>query len=161
MIKQVTEFALLLVASWCVMTFTHESGHVLAGWAGGGTLQHADLAPWRLPHSTFDPDPYPLVTLWGGPVLGVAVPLTAALALRRRWGWFVAHFCLLANGAYLAISWVTGEQYLDAPRLLAHGAYPLAVAAYCLVTIGAGYLGFRRQCIRVLSPVPGSEPSGE
>ena len=145
-------FGLLLAASWCAMTFVHESGHVVCGWASGGTLQDADLAPWHLPHSNFDPDPHPLVTLWGGPILGAAVPLVVALAVRRGWAWFIAYFCVLANGSYLAVAWVTGESYLDTARLLQNGAHPATVAGYCVVTIGAGYFGFRRQCIRVLTP---------
>lgn len=145
-------FALLLAASWCVMTVTHEAGHLVGGWATGGTLREARLYPWELPYSTFEPDPHPLVTLWCGPVLGVLVPLAAAAAVRRRWGWFVAHSCLLANGAYLAVAWVTGERMLDTPKLLAHGAHPAGIAAYCLFTVGVGYVGFRRQCVRVLAP---------
>ena len=105
MLKRCFHFVLLLTASWAVMTFTHEAGHVLSGWACGGILRHADLAPWHLPHSSFDPDPRPLVTLWGGPILGALVPLTAALVVRRGWAWFVAFFCLLANGSYLATAW--------------------------------------------------------
>ena len=158
MLRRIFRFVLLLAASWSVMVFTHETGHVLCGWASGGTLQHADVAPWSLPHSSFDPDPHPLITLWGGPVLGAVVPLAVALMVRRGWAWFIAHFCLLANGSYLALSWVTGERYLDTPRLLEHGAHPATIAVYCVVTIGVGYVGFRRQCIRVLSPAaPGSD----
>jgi hypothetical protein len=152
--KRLTIFLLLLAVSWCVMTFSHEAGHVIAGWASGGTLQHADLLPWHLPHSSFDPDPRPLVTLWGGPLLGLLVPLTIAFLVRRGWTWFIAHFCFLANGAYLAASWITGERYLDTPRLLEQGAHPATIAIYCLVTIVVGYVGFRRQCIRLLSPDP-------
>lgn len=152
MLRRGVGFVLLLAASWCVMTFTHEAGHVVAGWAAGGTLVEADLAPWGLPHSSFDPDPHPLVTLWGGPILGVLVPLAVALVARRTWAWFVAYFCLLANGSYLAVAWLTGERYLDTARLLEHGAHPALVAAYCAATIGVGYVGFRRACVRVLSP---------
>ena len=159
MLRRVGWFTLLLAASWCVMTFTHESGHVIAGWTSGGTLRHADLLPWHLPHSSFDPDPRPLVTLWGGPVLGALVPMAIALLVRRGWAWFIAHFCLLANGSYLAAAWVTGEKYLDTAKLLAQGAHPATIAAYCGATIGVGYVGFRRQCIRVLSPeVPPTHP---
>ena len=145
---------LLLVASWCVMTVVHESGHVVCGWAGGGTLQEADVAPWHLPHSRFAPDPRPLLTLWGGPVLGVLVPLAAAVVVRRRWAWFVAHFCLLANGSYIALGWAVGDSELDTTKLLRQGAAPVTIAAYCVVTIGVGYVGFRRECIRALSPIP-------
>lgn len=152
MLRRIVVFALLLIASWVVMTFTHESGHILCGWASGGTLRHAVLAPWTLPHSDFDPDPHPLITLWGGPILGAIVPLIAALILRRNWIWFIANFCLLANGAYLALAWISGERYLDTPRLLEHGTHPATVVLFCVVTIGFGYAGFRRQCFRVLSP---------
>lgn len=151
-------FALLLAASWCVMTFTHESGHVVCGLASGGTLREADLAPWHLPHSRFDPDPRPLVTLWGGPVLGALVPLALAALIRRGWAWFVGSFCLLANGSYLAVAWVSGEPELDTARLLRHGAPPAALVAYCVATIVPGYLAFRRQCVRVLSPEPAPAP---
>jgi hypothetical protein len=152
MLKRGAHFVLLLAASWCVMTFVHESGHVLCGWASGGTLRHADLAPWRLPYSTFDPDPHPLATLWGGPLLGAVVPLAAAVLVRRGWVWFVAYFCLLANGSYLACAWVSGEPDLDTARLLRHGAHPAMIVAYCVLTVAGGYVGFRRQCVRVLSP---------
>jgi hypothetical protein len=133
------------------MTVVHETGHIVAGWASGGTLREADVAPWSLPHSHFDPDPHPLVTLWGGPVIGALVPLAIAALVRHGWMWFIAFFCVLANGSYLAIAWVTGERYLDTPRLLHHGAHPATIVAYCVVTIAVGYVGFRRQCIRVLS----------
>ena len=148
---------LLLLASWCVMTFVHESGHILCGWACGGTLKTADLVPWHLPYSIFDPDPRPLVTLWGGPVLGAAIPLAVAILVRRDWMWFVANFCILANGVYLAAAWVSGDSYLDTPQLLEHGAQPAAIAVYCLVAIGFGYAGLRRQCVRAISGFCGGD----
>jgi hypothetical protein len=152
MLGRVGYFVFLLVVSWCAMTFVHEAGHVVCGWAGGGTLREADLLPWHLPHSRFDPDPHPLVTVWGGPILGALVPLVVALLVRRDWMWFIAYFCLLANGSYLAVAWISGEHFLDTAKLLRHGAHPATIAAYCALTVGVGYWGFRRQCIRVLSP---------
>ncbi len=133
------------------MTFTHESGHILAGWLCGATLQRADLLPWHLPYSIFDPDPRPLITLWGGPILGVLIPLAAALAIRQGWMWVIAHFCLLANGAYLATAWFSGDRFLDTPKLLDQGAHPATIVIYCICTIGFGYVGFRHECIRILS----------
>lgn len=143
---------LLLTASWVVMTFTHEMGHILGGWSSGGTLRSADLRPWRLPYSNFDPDPKPLVTLWSGPIFGVIVPLGLAILIRRPGIWFIAHFCVLANGVYIATAWFSGDRFLDTPKLIEHGANPLWIAIYCLLTIGFGYPGFRRSCIRSLSP---------
>lgn len=141
---------LLLAVSWSVMTVTHEAGHLVGGWLGGGNLVDFELLPWRMPYSLFDPDPHPLLTLWAGPVLGVLVPLCLASLLRRRWGWFIASFCTLANGVYLALSWISGDRYLDAPRLLERGASPLAMTMYCLVTIGCGYLGFRHYLLAII-----------
>lgn len=151
--RRILRFAYLLLLSWCTMTFVHEAGHVLCGWVSGGTLQQADLLPWHLPFSIFEPDPHPLFTLWGGPVLGVLIPWLVACLLRMKWAWFVAHFCLLANGSYIACAWFSGERLLDTARLLEHGAYPASIATYCAITITLGYIGFRRSCIELLSPV--------
>lgn len=140
-------FALLLLVSWVTMVTTHEIGHLVGGWAGGGTLTDYDLAPWRLPYSLHSPDPKPLLTLWAGPVLGVLVPLALALAIRQRWSWFVADFCLLANGCYLALAWLSGDPHLDTPRLLNAGAHPVTVAIYCGLTIAIGYVRFRSDWI--------------
>ena len=142
----------LLSVAWCVMVLSHETGHLLGGWLGGGKLQQADLRPWALPHSRFDPDPHPLLTLWAGPIFGVAGPLIAALLIRKPWVWLIAHFCLLANGCYLITAWVDGGTHLDTTRLLAQGASPLQIIAYCAITIAWGYLGFRSNCRTLLTP---------
>ncbi len=133
------------------MVLSHEIGHLLGGWLGGGTLRQADLRPWALPHSHFDPDPHPLLTLWAGPLFGIAFPLAIAAASRRDWVSFIAHFCLLANGCYLAAAWLDGGAHLDTTRLLAYGASPLEIIAYCVVTISWGYVRFRADCIAMLS----------
>lgn len=157
--KRILRFIALLIASWCVMTVTHELGHILCGWACGGTLTDADLLPWHLPYSFFEPDPLPLVTLWGGPILGVMIPAILAVVLRAKWGWFVAYFCMLANGAYLAAAWVAGDRFLDTPKMLDHGAHPISIAAYCLITICFGYVGFRQHCAYALSSAPSAAPA--
>ena len=139
------------------MTLCHELGHLICGWACGGALQAAELRPWHMPYSIFEPDPYPLVTLWGGPCLGVVIPLCCAGLVRREWMWFIAYFCVLANGTYLATGWLSGDRYLDTQRLLAQNAHPLALVAYCLLTIGIGYIGFRQCCMRGLTPAARNE----
>jgi hypothetical protein len=145
-------FLLLLAASWTVMTIFHELGHVIGGWCGGGVLRAVDLAPWRLPYSLFEPDPNPLLTLWSGPILGVVTPMLLAAVIRQSWIWFIANFCLLANGSYLAVAWYTGDSHLDTPKLFSHGASTLTVGLFCVVTIGVGYFTFRNSCIEVLGP---------
>ena len=132
------------------MCTTHEVGHLVGGWLSGAKLQSWSLAPWSLPYSLHNPDPYPLVTLWAGPFLGVLMPIAAALLLKRDWAWFVAHFCVLANGIYLAIAWFTMDRYLDTQRLLDAGSPRWSLFAYCLITISIGYIQFRKSCIKVL-----------
>lgn len=154
MVTRIICFVLLTAASWTVMTFTHEMGHILGGWSCGGKLRAVDILPWHLPYSIFDPDPKPLVTLWCGPILGVMVPLGIALLIQRHWTWYIAYFCLLANGVYLAMAWLSGDRYLDTPQMLEHGAHPLTIGLYCACTISLGYVGFRRSCIHALSTRP-------
>lgn len=139
------------------MTFTHELGHMIGGACCGGVLQSADLRPWRLPYSIFEPDPFPLVTLWAGLLIGVLAPVAVAMIVRRDGMWFIANFCVLANGAYIAVAWFSGDRFLDTPRLLEHGVSPFTIAAYCVLTIGFGYVGFRRSCISALSETGKSE----
>ncbi len=136
----------LLLVSWVVMCTTHECGHLLGGWLGGGTLQRAELRPWKLPYSLFNPDPRPLVTLWMGPLFGAVLPVILALILRHRWIWFVAWFCMLANGAYLATAWYSGDALLDTNRMFAAGASRSSVAAFIAISLVAGYPKFRRAC---------------
>ena len=135
------------------MGFTHELGHLLVGWAGGGELQEAELRPWRLPHSRFAPDPHPLATLWGGPVLGIALPVVLAAMIRAEWAWFIASFCVLANGVYLTLAWLSGDRWLDTPRLLAEGASKRSIASYSVIAIALGYWQFRRSVLRALRPI--------
>lgn len=148
LVVRTLRFMLLLVVSWTVMTMTHELGHLVGGWCSGGKLQSADLLPWHLPYSVFDPDPRPLVTLWSGPILGVVIPLAVALLVRRDWMGFIESFCMLANGMYIATAWYSGDRLLDTPRMLEYGASRFAIAVYCVVTIGVGYVWFRRSCAR-------------
>ena len=145
------KFGLLLLASWVVMTTTHEVGHILAGWLSGGTLQQYELRPWRLPYSLFSPDPHPIVTVWAGPILGVLLPVSVAMLVRHHTVWFIANFCLIANGSYLAAAWLSGDRLLDTQRLLDAGAPPWSVALYIVVTCGIGYLRFRSSCVAFFS----------
>ena len=139
---RITIFAVLLVVAWFAMTLTHEIGHIVGGWCCGATLEKYSLFP--LPYSFFRPDPRPLVTTWSGPLIGATFPLAVAALIRRDECWFIAYFCLLANGVYLAVAWVTGDSQLDTAKLIQHGAHPVTIVLYCVLTIGFGYTGFRR-----------------
>ncbi|KAA5538918.1 hypothetical protein FYK55_26135 [Roseiconus nitratireducens] len=141
------QFAALMLVAWCVMAITHEVGHLIGGWLGGARLQAFDLAPWRLPYSVHQPDPYPLLTLWSGPLLGVAIPWLACWLIRRDWCWLIADFCLIANGSYLALSWPSKDPLLDSRRMLDAGTHPIWIVCFCLGTIGLGYVRFRKDCV--------------
>lgn len=148
--RRLSLLGLLLVAAWTVMTFTHELGHLMGGFVGGAKLTSVDLAPWRLPYSIHSPDPYPLLTLWAGPILGVTVPMSLAAFVRSGWAWLIADFCLLANGCYLALAWLFGDRWLDTARLLDAGTHPAWIAAFCVITIAIGYVRFRADCVRLM-----------
>ncbi len=66
---------------------------------------------------------------------------------RRDWAWFIANFCVLANGLYIGVAWLDGDRYLDTAQLFKHGAHPVTVAVYCIIALTYGYLGFRKSCI--------------
>lgn len=144
-----------LLLSWVVMCLTHETGHLLGGWLAGATLVAYDLAPWRLPYSIHDPDPDPLGTLWAGPLFGMVTPVLVAVPIRRDRVWFVADFCLLANGSYLALGGVWGERWHDTQRLLAAGASPWLIGVTAGIATVIGYLRFRRDWMALWSTSAG------
>lgn len=146
-------FAKLLILSicgWCVMALTHEAGHICVGLFGGGKLQSMELRPWRIPHSLFLPDPHPQCTLWGGPILGCTVPLGLACIIRRNWAWFIANFCVIANGTYLALAWISGDPLLDTQRMIQEGVPRWCILGAILGMLGYGYPSFRRSVQSVL-----------
>ena len=148
---RIVRLSVLLIIAWVVMTTTHELGHVIGGWIGGATLTKLNLAPWSLPYSLHHPDPHPLVTLWSGPVIGVLIPMMVAGLVRSQATWLIADFCLLANGVYLSLAWISGERFLDTSRLLDAGAHPLSITVFCAITISFGYVRFRQDCIDILT----------
>ena len=101
------------------------------------------------------------MTLWAGPLVGAITPLSVASLLRHPWGWFVAGFCLLANGCYLAIAWYSGDPHLDTPRLLSSGASKLSLVTYIVITVGLGYPLFRKACQEQLAGGSQSSRRGE
>lgn len=141
--------AFWLVVAWCVMVLTHELGHVVGGTLSGGVLRDLELRPWRLPYSTFDPDPHPLIRLWFGPFVGTLLPLAVAQFIRREETQFIAWFCVMANGLYVGLSWVVGGNQLDGPLLIQHGSHPVLVAAYALIASVGGHHRWRYYLRRI------------
>ncbi len=138
--------ALLIVgtlgASWLGMMAVHESGHIVAALAAGGSIKSVALPIFGFWRTDLANNPHPLVVAWAGGVLGSLFPLPLLLVTRlaaRRFAFlaqFFAGFCLIANGAYLG-----GGAWLDAgdaADLLHHGAQRWQLATFGLPIVAAG-----------------------
>jgi hypothetical protein len=94
--------------SWLAMMTVHEFGHVAHAWLSGGHVERVVLNPAAFSRTDLAHNPHPLFVAWGGVVWGSAIPICVWLAAARakvRCAFllrFLAGFCLIANGAYLA-----------------------------------------------------------
>ena len=108
-VAQVVLILATLVLSWLGMQVVHELGHIIGAVVSGGRVEHVSLHPLTFSRTDVNPNPYPLLVVWAGPVLGVAIPVAFWAVVRRtRWrGVFVARFfagaCCVINGLYIAI----------------------------------------------------------
>jgi hypothetical protein len=134
--------ASILGLSWLGMQIVHELGHVLAAWAGGEAVHRVVLHPLVISRTDTSHERHPLLVVWGGPVLGVLLPL-AALGLTRlflpRWSYlvrFFAGFCLVANGVYLGVGSFEGVG--DAGDLLRYGAPRWTLISFGLICVPSG-----------------------
>ncbi|TWU42492.1 M50 family metallopeptidase [Novipirellula artificiosorum] len=137
-----------LLWCWTVMTLSHEVGHVIGGWASGAAITDLELRPWHLPHSLFQPDPHPIVTLWSGPILGCVVPCIAAAISRRDAWWLVAWFCVLANATYMLVGWFSGDAELDTTKMIQAGTPPWLLLAIWTTVLPVGYVKFRERLVQ-------------
>src|SRR4051812_23198633 len=105
----------LLYAAWLVMMFVHEAGHVLHAWLSGGAVNRVHIPLVGFSQTFYSANPRPGFVAWGGPVWGCTIPLIL-LGLARvfrmpervpRAAQFFAGFCLIANGAYLGVGWIS------------------------------------------------------
>jgi hypothetical protein len=135
-LEQAVLIASASALSWLLMSAVHEFGHVLGAVSTGGTVERVVLHPLAISRTDVRPNPQPLIVVWSGPIVGIAVPLAAVAVCRRLYRVirdlvsFFAGACLIANGLYLSV----GSFYLigDAGELLRHGA-----AAWHLWLFGA------------------------
>lgn len=134
----------LLGTCWLAMQAVHELGHVLGAIATGGRVVRVVLDPLEISRTDVAPNPQPSVVVWAGPIVGCALPLTAAAMLRRRRGTllhrsllFFAGFCLIANGTYIGMG--AFDAVGDAETMLDTGSprWLLAVFGIVAITIGA------------------------
>ena len=150
-------FAAVVYLSWLAMQAVHELGHVLAATVTGGSVVRVVLSPIAISRTDVSPNPSPLAVAWGGPLVGVAIPvlITAAFRFRRRparssdsprqtgaseratdLADFFAGFCLIANGVYIGVG--SFDRVGDAGDLLRHGAPFWVLIAFGIVTIAGG-----------------------
>ena len=132
----------MIAASWFLMQGVHESGHVLTGLTTGGKIACVVLHPLTISRTDFQENPNPLLTCWGGPLLGVLLPLliwaiSATMNCRcSAWLRFFAGFCLIANGSYLTVGVKDGIG--DAGDLIRHGSSAWMLFLFGAVTIPTG-----------------------
>ncbi|MCH2202993.1 MAG: hypothetical protein MK102_13555 [Fuerstiella sp.] len=103
------------------MQAVHELGHILGAVLTGGTVNHVSLHPLAISRTDVNPNPVPEVVVWAGPLVGCCLPTLIAFGSHgflsntitrrtrnttrqvRSFLLFFTGFCLVANGAYLAI----------------------------------------------------------
>lgn len=128
--------------AWLLMQVVHECGHALFGWLTGGEVRQVVLHPLTISRTDLDANPHPLAVCWAGPVFGSIVPVFVWLVVRATkwsgefWLRFFAGFCLIANGAYLAVGSFDGIG--DAGDLLKHGSPVWVLWLFGAITISMG-----------------------
>lgn len=129
---------------WLVFMATHELGHVIAGRATGGTVTRIVLHPFALSRTDILPNPSPLVVVWAGPIVGIALPLTIwALFWKFKipgdyLARFFTGFCLIANGAYIGIG--SFEHVGDAGEMIRNGSPVWMLWLFGIITVPIGFL---------------------
>jgi Peptidase M50B-like len=132
-----------LTASWLGMQAVHEFGHVVGAWSSGGKVAEVVLHPATISYTRLVENPSPLLVVWMGPLVGVAIPVVAwAIARRTKLPeWYIfqffAGFCLVANGAYLAFG--SFNRVGDTGELLRHGTPIALLWLFGLITIPYGF----------------------
>jgi hypothetical protein len=138
-----------LLGSWLGMQAVHELGHVIGAKLTGGQVAKVVLYPLTLSRTDLAENPHPLAVVWAGPVVGVLLPLiiwTVAAALRMPGAFvlrFFAGFCLVANGAYLAVG--SFDRVGDCGEMLRNGSALWQLWLFGAVTMPAGFLLWHRE----------------
>lgn len=130
------------------MMAVHELGHVVGALTTGGTVERVVLYPLTISRTDVSPNPNPSIVVWLGPILGCAVPVALWWFVPRRFtaarniAMFFAGFCLLANGAYIAIGSFDGVG--DCGVMLQHGWPISTLLLFGTLTIPPGFYLWHR-----------------
>ena len=141
----------MLGLCWFGMMAVHEFGHVVGAWLTGGTVNRVVLHPLTISRTDVSPNPSPAIVVWLGPLLGCALPMLLVPAT----GWikgrakdvgplamFFAGFCLVANGAYIAIGAFDGVG--DCGVMLKTGSPLWALLVFGVVAMAVGFMVWHR-----------------
>jgi hypothetical protein len=145
---QLVFVASLLALSWFAMMAVHEFGHVVGALTTGGTVKRVVLHPLTISRTDVSPNPNPSVVVWLGPILGCIIPVVAWWCTPRRFTvarnvtLFFAGFCLLANGAYIAIG--SFDRVGDCGVMLQLGSPLWTLLLFGLLTIPIGFYLWHR-----------------
>jgi hypothetical protein len=141
-VRQIALIGGLLWASWLSMMLVHEAGHVVGALISRGHVERVVWHPLALSRTDVQPNPSPLVVVWGGPLFGCVLPLLLLLvveSLRSRIAYlleFFAGFCLIANGLYIGIG--VFDPVGDAHDMLRLGTSRWVLAAFGTVAATCG-----------------------
>jgi hypothetical protein len=143
-IEQIVLLVTFLPFCWLAFMAVHELGHVVVGWLSGGKVTKVIIHPLAISRTDVAPNPFPLAVAWGGPLIGVLLPLLiwGILCRFRLPGHYLARFfagfCLVANGAYIGVGAFSGIG--DAGDLLRHGSPTWLLWLFGLLSVVAGFL---------------------
>lgn len=146
--KRVVLVGAVLYGSWLGMMSVHEAGHVLHARITGGKVSRVAIPLWGFSRTDVTPNPHPLFVAWGGPLWGCLLPTVILGATRvarmpdRRLPLFFAGFCLVANGAYLALG--LPARAGDAGDLVRLGAPAWSLVAFGVMAIPIGFFCWHR-----------------
>ena len=148
--RVLASLAFFAYPAWLAMMAVHESDHVLHAWLSGGSVQRVTVPLWGFSYTELAANPHPLFVAWGGLLWGCAIPLLAAAIatiVRRptmagRGLHLFAGFCLIANGAYLAVG--QADAVGDAGDLIRHGVPRWALIVIGGIAIAGGLLLWHR-----------------
>ena len=147
-LPQIVLFVSMAGTCWLGMMIVHEFGHVMAAWLNGIRVTRVVLHPLAFSRTDLAVHPHPLSVIWAGALVGAMLPLVVWacahwLKLPGRHGLrFFAGFCLIANGAYLAVGMF--DRAGDAGDLLRQGVARWQLWAFGAIVIPAGFLIWHR-----------------